>query len=156
MQTWLLELKSPQLSTSELINCGAEKLVPIIGLTDCKDLLDVITKSAITAVTNKAMLLYIACLRELRETRRIEAYGWVDTRDNVANAQTKLNADGTLQSDPVTHLLKHGSWEPIEPFRWGQELCDPVSFNHRPHKCSPPVPVPILSTEKPKAKYEYV
>ena len=137
LQTWLLELVSPQLSTMELINSGAETLVPIVGLTDCKDLLDVITKSAITAVSNKAMLLYIACLRELRETKRIDTYGWVDTRDNVANAQTKLNADGTLPSEPVTHMLKHASWEPREPFRWGQSLCDPTHFVHVPLKLMP-------------------
>ena len=129
LQTWLYELSHPTVSTFDMINADSADLVPIIGITDCKDLLDVLTKPAVTALTNRSMTLYVAALRELKDTRRVEQWCWCDTRDNVANALTKLNSDGTLPLEPFSHLLKHGAWEPREPFRWGQTLCDPSTFD---------------------------
>ena len=132
LQTWLYELDHPTASTFDIINAPPEDLVPIIGITDCKDLLDVLTKPAVTALTNRSMTLYVAALRELKDTKRVEQWCWCDTRDNVANALTKLNSDGTLPLEPFVHMLKHGAWEPREPFRWGQTLCDPSPFDFVP------------------------
>jgi hypothetical protein len=132
LQTWLFELSHPTVSTFDMINADSADLVPIVGITDCKDLLDVLTKPAVTALTNRSMTLYVAALRELKDTRRVEQWCWCDTRDNVANALTKLNSDGTLPMEPFSHMLKHGAWEPREPFRWGQTLCDPSTFDFIP------------------------
>jgi hypothetical protein len=104
LQTWLYELKFPMLKTLEILNAEPRDMISIIGITDCKDLLDVLCKTAVTAVTNKAMTLYVAALRELKETGRVESWGWVDTRDNVSNGLTKLSEDGTLPMSDITNL----------------------------------------------------
>ena len=140
LQSWLFELRFPTLTTFQIINAEPTAYIAIVCVVDCKDLLDVLTKPVITAVTNKAMLLYIAALRELKETKRVEAWCWTDTRDNVANAFTKLNADGTLPSESVEHLLRHGAWEPAHPFRWEQQLVDPTLFSFVEMKLPPTAP----------------
>jgi hypothetical protein len=107
LQSWHFEFANPTVSTLDIIAASPSLFVPIVGVVDCKDLLDVLTKSVVTAVTNRAMVLYVAALRELKETKRVSAWTWVDTRDNPANAFTKLNSDGTLPSESVVHMLKH-------------------------------------------------
>ena len=143
LQSWYFEFANPTVSTLDIISASPTLLVPIIGVVDCKDLLDVLTKSVVTAVTNRAMVLYVAAWRELKETKRVIAWTWVDTRDNPANAFTKLNADGTLPSESIVHLLKHCAWEPVQPFRWMQQLVDPSPFDFQIVKRQPPTTVSL-------------
>ena len=133
-------MKFPNLKISDSIHADPKQMIPMIGITDCQDLLDVLCQSAVTSVTNKAMILYIAALRELKATCRIEEWCWVDTRDNLANTLTKLNADGCLPLEPVTHMCRHAAWEPVEPFRWGQNLRDPTASNLTLMKVPEPLP----------------
>lgn len=137
LQSWLLELSCPTLKTFELIQVPPTLHIGIVAVIDCKDLLDVLLRAAITAVTNKALILYFAALRELKETLRVEQWVWTDTRDNVSNSFTKINADGSLPAEPVEHLLKHGAWEPQFPFLWGHQHVDPTTFDF---VAFPPVP----------------
>ena len=140
LQSWLLELRYPTWTPFQLLNAEPSQSIAIICVVDCKDLLDVLTKTALTAMTNKALILYVAALRELKETKRVEAWCWTDTRDNVANTFTKLNSDGTLPSESVEHLLRHAAWEPKHPFRWEQQLVDPTEFNFVEMKLPPTAP----------------
>ena len=132
LQTWFYEFANPRVPSFDILNVDPSKMIPIVAVTDCKDLLDVLTKTAVTAVTNRAMTLYVAALRELKETKRVEQWCWCDTRDNVANALTKLETDGCLPMEPLNHMLAHGAWEPVQPYRWGQTLCDPSTFSYVP------------------------
>ena len=146
LQSWFYELANPTVSTFDIINASPTLFIPIIGVVDCKDLLDVLTKSVVTGVTNRAMVLYVAALRELKETKRVAAWTWIDTRDNPANAFTKLNSDGTLPSESVVHLLRHAAWEPQQPFRWMQQLVDPTPFDFKIVKRPPPSVAPVKPT----------
>ena len=124
IQTWLFELQFPRSTTLELINAPASQLVQIRGVTDCYDLLEVLIKSAVSGVTNRSLSLYIACLREMKETHRVESWSWVDTRDNVANGLTKLSDDGTLPMEPINVMMREGFWEPVIPYHWQGVLTD--------------------------------
>jgi hypothetical protein len=127
VQTFLLEIDQPHLSTLELINAEPSSLVPMIGTTDCHDLLDTLVKNTSPVLSNKAMQLYTTVLREFRETNRVSQWTWTDTRDNLANGLTKLESDGTLPIADICKALECGAWEPMHPFRWGLQLCDPVA-----------------------------
>ena len=142
IQTWLLELARPTLSTFELISAQDSSLVPIIGITDCHDLLDTLVKPTAPVLTNKAMFLYTGALRELKESNRVLQWIWIDTRCNVANALTKLESDGTLPLEPLTSLLQFGAWEPTNVFKWGLVLCDPTPLVL---KSFPPAPPPVVA-----------
>ena len=138
LQTWFLELQNPSLTSLELINASASMLVPMVCVTDCMDLMEALIKPAVASISNRSMALYIQALREFYTTKRVLAWAWCDTRDNVANGLTKLNDDGSLPIEPIAHMLKHGSWSPEHPFRWMHRLCDAVPFKHVSH-CRPPV-----------------
>jgi hypothetical protein len=103
IQTFLLEVDKPHFTTLELINAEPTTLVPMLGVTDCHDLLDTLVKSTSPVLTNKAMQLYTTVLREFHETKRVSQWAWTDTRDNLANGLTKLEGDGTL---PIADICK--------------------------------------------------
>ena len=136
IQTFLFEISNPGISSLDLINVSPDKLIPIIGLTDCHDVLDTLMKSTSPVLSNKSMVLYTAVLREFRENGRVSAWGWLDTRDNLANCLTKLESNGTLDIAPLISLMSCAAWEPSLPYRWGLQLCDPPKSNFA--KLKPP------------------
>ena len=79
-------------------------------------------------LSNKSLTLYTSVLREFKSSGRVSQWGWIDTRDNIANCLTKIESDGTLDIAPLIRLLRHGAWEPVFPYRWGLQLCDPNSW----------------------------
>ena len=127
VQTFLHEINHPSLTTLELVNASPSELVSIVGVTDCHDLLDTLCKSTAPILSNKAMQLYTTVLREFRETERVSAWAWCDTRDNIANGLTKLESDGTLPIKEITQMLQCAAWEPQNPFRWGLQLVESVA-----------------------------
>jgi hypothetical protein len=139
VQTFLYECQQPQLTTLELINVDPTLLVPIVGVTDCHDLLDTLCKSTSPVLTNKAMQLYTTVLREFHETKRVSSWSWTDTRDNLANGLTKLESDGTLPIKDICQAMLCGAWEPVHPYRWGLQLCDPAQQSFTALPAPPPI-----------------
>ena len=88
---------------------------------------------------NKAMMLYIVGLRELRSIGRVHQWCWVDTRDNPSNSGTKLEKNGTLPSEDLQQVISCGCWEPIRPYRWGSMLIDPTEAIRVPLPVPPKV-----------------
>ena len=134
IQTFLYEVQHPAATSLDMINVESSKLIPMIGLVDCHDLLDTLCRPTMPVLTNKAMTLYTAVLREFADNGKVGHWGWIDTRDNPANCLTKLQPDGTLDLGPLTDLLRCAAWEPRFPYRWGLQLCDPrkTSFDQMP------------------------
>ena len=62
----------------------------------------------------------------------VKAWIWCDTDDCVANALTKLNADGTLPLEPLTLLLKLSFWEPLKEYLYNNIRCAPAKLKHIP------------------------
>ena len=137
IQTFLYEVQHPLATSLDMMNIDSSQLIPMVGLVDCHDLLDTLCRPTMPVLTNKAMTLYTAVLREFADNGKVEHWGWIDTRDNPANCLTKIQNDGTLDLGPLTGLLKCAAWEPLFPYRWGLQLCDPqkIVFEEIP---SPP------------------
>jgi hypothetical protein len=145
IQTWLLELQFPLLSSAELIDAKPEWLVPIVAIGDCKDAFDMFTKPAFPTPVNRALTLYVHAIREYYEKKRVEAFVWTDTRDNIANALTKFSQAGLLELDDLISFYTTASWEPKFPFRWhGEELCDPEPYLSHVFN-SPPAPTKVMA-----------
>ena len=66
--------------------------VPVIALTDCNDLLELIS-GARGVPQDKSQRLIILSLRERRVLRKTVGHGHIDTRDMIANALTKKVQD---------------------------------------------------------------
>ena len=150
LQTWLWEFTQPVASTHSLINTNVSELVPIVGITDCQDLLENLIKPALPTPVNRSMTLYLVALRELLSSGFVRAFVWADTRDNVSNCLTKLKSDGSLDLDSCfTSLRKTGAWEPKYPFGWlSTKLTDPVVTDFKP------LPPPLPPTKRMQAKVQ--
>jgi hypothetical protein len=136
LQGWFYELTHPHASIAQLVEPPCEDIIQIVGCTDCHDLHAALCSPASpTGITNKAMMLYIVGLRELRSIGRVQQWCWVDTRDNLSNLGTKLEKNGTLPSEDLQQVVSCGCWEPIRPYRWGSMLIDPTEV--------PRVPLPV-------------
>ena len=146
IQTFLYEVQNPLATSLDMMNVDSSQLIPMVGLVDCHDLLDTLCRPTMPVLTNKAMTLYTAVLREFADNGKVEHWGWIDTRDNPANCLTKLQNDGTLDLGPLTGLLKCAAWEPQFPYRWGLQLCDPQKtvFDE--------IPLPPIAIVKDKEK----
>ena len=164
IQTFLYEVQHPAATSLEMLNIAANMLIPMIALVDCHDLLDTLCRPTMPVLTNKAMTLYTAVLREFAENGKIKQWGWIDTRENPANCLTKLQPDGTLDLGPLTSLLRCAAWEPQLPYRWGLQLCDPrkTSFNPMPAPPSDafknkelPSTLPVTSDDLPIKKVSF-
>jgi hypothetical protein len=117
LQTWLHELNNPHLSTWDLLHVSGPELTPIVGITDCNDLYESLIKPAMPTPSNRALVLYLAALREQHDLQKVQAWAWCDTRDNLAAVLTKLNDDGTLPLAPYTAALRFSCWEPVHAYR---------------------------------------
>ena len=125
IQTFLYEIRHPEATAIEMLNVPPSELIQVIGLTDCHDVLDTLCKSTMPVLSNTALTLYTSVLREFKSSGQVSQWGWLDTRDNLANCLTKIESNGTLDISPLIKLLRHGAWEPVFPYRWGLQLCDP-------------------------------
>ena len=127
LQTWMLELTYPRMTSLELLATPSSLLVPIVSVGDCMDAFDLFIKPTVPTPTNRSMTLYIQACREFYETGRCEAFVWVDTRCNVANVLTKFGQSGLLEIDDTSsRVYTSASWEPTNPFRWqSHDLIDP-------------------------------
>jgi len=146
VQTFLYEIQHPEATALEMLNLPASDLIQVIGLTDCHDVLDTLCKTTMPVLSNKALTLYTSVLREFKSSGRVSQWGWVDTRDNLANCLTKIEANGTLDIAPLIKLLREGAWEPEFPYRWGLQLCDPNPSSFAEYKF--PEFRPVSSEEK--------
>ena len=146
IQTFLYEVQHPLATSLDMVNIDSKSLIPMVGLVDCHDLLDTLCRPTMPVLTNKAMTLYTAVLREFADNGKVEHWGWIDTRDNPANCLTKLQNDGTLDLGPLTALLQYAAWEPLFPYRWGLQLCDPQKIVFEE------IPSPPTGTTKVKEK----
>ena len=119
LQTFLLELAEPQISSLQLLEPQAHpKLIPITSCTDCEDLYSMLVALAQPGHSNKHLSLYIAALREFKAVKRVEAWCWIDTRDMLANGLTKLNEDGQVPLEELESVLQKFYWKPSHPFKW--------------------------------------
>lgn len=126
LQSWLLELTFPDMTTTELLNAPSNLHVPIVSVGDCKDAFDMFYSPGQPTPTNRSMTLYVQAIREMFELGKVEAFVWCDTRDNAANALTKFAQSGLLELAELKLLYKHAVWEPAHSFRWhGEMLSDP-------------------------------
>ena len=96
--------------------------MPIIGITDCEDLHAALNSAAAPNPTNRGLALYLAALRELRETQRVQAYCWCDTRDMLANSLTKIEVSGRVPIEEIKDFLKDFKLRFKHPYRWGHTL----------------------------------
>jgi hypothetical protein len=84
-------------------------------------------------------------LRELHKLAFVEAFCWIDTRDNVSNCLTKLKPDGGLDLTDLKDFYLGGGWEPRHPFRWhSNRLTDPQKFD----TCYLPLPPPSTKSQE--------
>lgn len=118
LQTWLHEIQHPTLTARQLTQVIGSDLIPIDLATDCKDLYEVLVKPAFPSVTNKSLGLYVAALRQQKESQRLRHIFWIDTTDMVVNAFTKYEAAGLLPLDHpnIKHILSRCRWEPLKQF----------------------------------------
>ncbi len=69
--------------------------------------------------------LYLAMLREEREHRKVRAWLWVSTHDQLANGPTKISADGTLPFSDLHSVMRNLRVKLRFPFRWNGVLHTP-------------------------------
>ena len=124
LQTYFLEINVPTISSLQLLTPEAHpELIPICSATDCRDLHEVLIAPAQSSMANKHLSLYIAAIREYQSTQRIQAFVWIDTRDMISNALTKLNDDGTATLIEVQDVWKRFEWKLQHPYQWQHTWC---------------------------------
>jgi hypothetical protein len=148
LQTWLYEISHPHVTSLQMINLPGGQLTPIIAITDSLDVLESMIKTAVPTPVNRALTLYLHALRELHQLQFIEAYVWVDTRDNFSNALTKLQPDGQLDLTGLKEVYTRSGWEPRYPYRWhSARLSDPEPYS--PIEIPPPpAPTKVMADLK--------
>ena len=123
LQSYFLELDKPGITTMQLLAPESHpELLPIISATDCNDLYETLIAPAQPAATTKHLALYIAALREFRNTGRIRAYVWIDTRDMIANSLTKLKEDGSNEIELLS-VLQTFKWSLNHAYKWNGQWC---------------------------------
>ena len=129
LQSWLYEIAHPYATSMDILKVPGWEHTPIIGLMDCLDVLESMVKTAVPTPVNRALTLYLHALRELHKLGFVEAYVWIDTRDNVSNCLTKLKPDGCLDLTGIKDFYRGGGWEPQQPIRWhSHRLTDPEPY----------------------------
>ena len=124
IQTYMHELEHPGLTASELIAAEGHELIPIIGITDCEDLHATLISPAAPTPSNKSLTLYLSALRELKELKRVKEYVWIDTRNMLANAMTKLELDGSITLLEIGEFLKTHVFTLSFPYKWGHNITE--------------------------------
>ena len=106
LQSWFHEIRHPHLSSLELVHADPKSYLPADVFTDCDDAYQVLTRAAPPcSLTNKSLILHVSMLREAHDNGHVRHWGWCDTHQMIANALTKLEADGTLPSDDLNAML---------------------------------------------------
>ena len=85
------------------------------------------------------MSLYISALREDRNNGRIKNWGWIDTRDMLANPLTKLDTAGTIEWADLRKTMMTSRWSPAQPYKIDRTLIYPagtkkVQYNDNGHE----------------------
>ena len=117
IQTFLLELEQP-LTSLQLLNPEPQQLKKIISLSDCDDLHDALISTTQQSCANKHLNLYIAALREFRSCQRVQAFIWIDTRDQLANGLTKLEENGEANLNEIGTAWDSFIYKLKHTFRW--------------------------------------
>ena len=125
LQTFFLEIAAPSLTSLQLLTPESQpELIPICSVTDCRDLHEVLIAPAQASISNKHLSLYIAAIREFQTTQRIQAFIWIDTRDMISNALTKLNDDGSATLIEIQDVWKTFEWKLKHPYQWQRTWCN--------------------------------
>ena len=148
LQGWMQEISQPSLCSWGLLNSSSKSagVIPIILVTDCRDVQSTLVRPATTTPTNRALALYISALRELQEVGRVEAFVWCSTHDCIADSLTKLSEAGELPVQLLTEAQRRSYWEPLLPYLWNEVMATP------PVVPQPPIlrmPVVMLPAAKP-------
>ena len=117
LQTWLREIESPLLSARELINAPSSELMSMLPCTDCNDIYELLVSPAHSLPSNKSQALFVSALREDKSSGRVNHWGWIDTRDMLANPLTKLDASGNIEWQDLRATLQKSKWHPSFPYR---------------------------------------
>lgn len=124
IQGMFLELSTQHLTPNDLIDPSQQPhLLPISLLTDCEDLHSTLLAPAQAQSSSIHLTLYLAMLKESRLTNKVDSFIWIDTRDMVSNALTKLNADGTANIEELGPMWKRFFWKLQHAYKWNQVWC---------------------------------
>jgi hypothetical protein len=124
IQSYLLEVNKPDLTALSLLNPEQhEEVIQIVSVTDCEDLYAALIAPAQASCSNKHLSLYLAAIREMRTSGRVQSFVWADTRDLVANALTKLNEAGLCETAELLPMLKTFVWNLRHAYKWDNVWC---------------------------------
>jgi len=142
LQGWLQELSQPALSSWDLVGASAKSdgIIPIVLVTDCRDVQSTLTRPATTTPSNRALALYVSALRELKEVGRVEAIVWCSTHDCIADSLTKLSESGELPVQLLTEAQRRSYWEPLLPYLWNEVMTTPSATTLPPVLVMPALP----------------
>lgn len=152
IQSWLHELAQPTLSSWSLLDSSSKSngVIPIILVTDCRDVQSTLISPAITTPSNRALALYISALRELKEVGRVEAVVWCSTHDCIADSLTKLSEAGELPVQLLTEAQRRSYWEPLLPYLWNEVMTTPPATTLPPFLVMPTAqPLPAVQISVP-------
>ena len=124
VQSYLLEMTKPNLNAMSLLNPEQhDEMIQIVSVTDCEDLYASLVAPAQASCANKHLSLYLAAIREMRSSKRVQSFVWADTRDLVANALTKLQETGLCETAELLPALKSFVWKLNHPYKWDTVWC---------------------------------
>ena len=124
VQSFLLEVHKPGLNALSLLSPEShEELMQIVSVTDCEDLYSSLVAPAQASCANKHLSLYIAAIREMKASKRVQSFVWADTRDLIANAMTKLNDAGLCETNELLPVLKSFNWKLKHAYKWDTVWC---------------------------------
>ena len=128
IQTQLLEISRPGLSAINLLapETYADDLIKIVTCCDCHDVHAACIAPAQPTASNKHLVLYLAVIREFKSIGRVREFTWIDTRDTISNALTKLGDDKTIVLDEIGEVLKTFVWKLKHPMMWGNSWSSEV------------------------------
>ena len=118
----MYELLHPEISINQLLDISPKVLMPADVCTDCNDLHLVVIKAAVPTISNRALTLYIAALREAKLIGRIRDLYWIDTNDMISNCLTKID----VTSADMMKALKQCYWEPIREYQRNHDRIVPT------------------------------
>ena len=124
IQSYLLEVAKPNLNAMSLLSPEMhEEMIQIVSVTDCEDLYSSLVAPAQASCSNKHLSLYLAAIREMKSSKRVQSFIWADTRDLIANAMTKLTDAGLCETAELLPVLKSVEWRLKHAYKWDTVWC---------------------------------
>lgn len=117
VQSWLYELAHPTLSSLELHQVDPRQFIPCEVCTDCNDAYEVLIKAASPTLSNRSLTLFVFMLREAKQNGSVRSWIWLDTRNMIANGQTKIEENGTLDMELMNKVMSTNFFEPVHPYK---------------------------------------